>query len=47
MNEEIRKIVNGYISDGDYEKALSLLTNLPLEDDADKTLLESCKYSFA
>lgn len=47
MNEEIRKIVNGYISDGDYEKALSLLTNLPLEDDADKALLESCKKEFA
>lgn len=47
MNEEIRKIVSGYISEGDYEKALSLLTNLPLEDDADKALLESCKKDFA
>lgn len=46
MNDEIRKIVNGYISEGDYEKALSLLLNLPLEDAADKELLEKCKKDF-
>ena len=39
MNEEIRKIVSGYIDDGDYEKALSLLTNLPLEDEQDKLFM--------
>lgn len=47
MNNEIRKIVSGYISEGDYEKALSLLMNLPLDDDTDKALLESCKKEFA
>lgn len=46
MNEDIRKIVIGYISEGDYEKALSLLRNFPLEDDVDKELLESCKKEF-
>ncbi|MDE7472791.1 MAG: hypothetical protein K2M68_04305 [Muribaculaceae bacterium] len=46
MNDEIRKIVNGYLSEGDYEKALSLILNLPLEDAADKELLEKCKKEF-
>lgn len=46
MNDEIRKIVSGYISEGDFEKALSLLTNLPLEDAADMELLEKCKKEF-
>ena len=30
MNEEIRKIVEGYISECDYEKALSLLMKFGL-----------------
>ena len=47
MNEEIRKIVEGYISEGDYEKALSLLMKFPLDDEQDKALLESCKKEFA
>lgn len=46
MTEEIHKIVMGYINDGDYEKALSLLKNLKLEDDTDKAMLESCKKKF-
>lgn len=46
MNDEIRKIVSGYINEGDYEKALSLILNLPLDDDTDKELLEKCKKEF-
>lgn len=46
MTEEIRKIISDYQSEGDYEKALSLLLNLPLEDDSDKTILEQCKKEF-
>lgn len=46
MNDEIRKIVSGYINEGDYEKALSLLLNIPPEDATDKVLLEKCKKEF-
>lgn len=47
MNEQIHNIVIGYINDGDYEKALSLMQATPLEGEEDKALLEQCKSAFA
>lgn len=46
MNKEIKDLVGKYVSEGDYEKALSLLINLPIEDDNDQALLETCKKEF-
>ncbi len=46
MNEQIKKIVVGYIDDGDYEKALSLMKATPLESDEDMALFEQCKKSY-
>lgn len=47
MNEDIRKIVRGYIDDDDYEKALSLMCKSPLDDENDKSLYEETKTKFA
>lgn len=46
MNENIREIVNVYIKDNDYEKALSLLKNLPLDEELDKELFQQCTTEF-
>ena len=46
MKEQIRKIVEDFISEGDYKKALSLMTSLPLDDEQDKALFDSCKNEF-
>lgn len=46
MNNEIRTIIQSYINENDYEKALSLLNNLPLEEQ-DNSLLELCKKGFS
>lgn len=47
MDNDVRNIVNGFISAGDYEKALSLLKNFAIEDDADKAMLATCKQEYA
>ena len=46
MTDDIRIIVNGYIIDGDYEKALSLMQKFPLEEEQDKELFQQCAKEF-
>ena len=46
MNQQIQDIVNKYISDGEYEKALSLMLAAPIDNEEDKSLLDLCKKEF-
>ena len=44
--DEIKMIVERYLSDKDYEKALSLLKNLPNKDGEYSSLMEACEKGF-
>lgn len=44
--DEIKMIVERYLADKDYEKALSLLKNLPNKDGEYSSLMEACEKGF-